>query len=130
LSVRHALVPYLSAWIAHDVNLKAWQRVLLNGTLAYEHIRIGFMAGADDGSANAIDSGAGWAVFRIAVDVVELLRRLAAGLGLTHHLCVDGYTAMTRSGDGAVRGFSLGEEALQRLRRGDPKLLGVLENRA
>ena len=130
LSVRDVLVPYLSAWIAEDEDLQGWQRVLLNGALSYEHVRIGFMAMVDDGSANAVAAGANWAAFRTAIDVVEVLKRLAAGLELTPDLCVEGYVAMNRNDDGAVRGFGLGERSLERLRKGDQELLSILENRA
>jgi radical SAM superfamily enzyme YgiQ (UPF0313 family) len=127
VSVRDALVPYLQSWVAHDDELSQWQRDLLNGILLYEEVRIGFMAGAEDAYTNAVASGASWAVFTTAIDVVELLRRLAAGLELTPDLCSNGHVAMSRRGDGAVRGFALGERSIERLRQGDSELLSILE---
>jgi len=127
LSVRDTLVPYLSAWIAQDGELAQWQRRLLSGVLLYEQVRIGFMARLDGACADAIASGASWAVFATAIDVVELLRRLAAGLELTSELCADGYIAMSRRDDGATRGFALDERSIERLRQGDPELLSIFE---
>jgi radical SAM superfamily enzyme YgiQ (UPF0313 family) len=128
IGVRDTLVPYLAAWVTNDSELGEWQRTLLNGALSYERDRVGFMAGASDKSENEVVKGNSWTVFKTAVDVVELLRRLAAGSELTVELGRDGYVAMTRGAEGAVRGFGLDMKALARLQQGDRELLEVLEN--
>jgi hypothetical protein len=128
LSVRDTLEPFLSSWIARDRELNDWEGVLLNSSLSYEHSRIGFMA--NETYTDAVASGDRWAVFRTAINVSKLVERLAAGEELTSDLRVDGYVALTRSEDGAIRGFGLLEKSLERLRKGDPELLSILENRA
>jgi radical SAM superfamily enzyme YgiQ (UPF0313 family) len=128
LSVRDTLEPFLSSWIARDRELNDWESVLLNSSLSYEHSRIGFMA--NETCTDAVASGDRWAVFRTAINVSKLVERLAAGEELTSDLRGDGYVALTRSEDGAIRGFGLLEKSLERLRKGDPELLSILENRA
>jgi hypothetical protein len=127
-SVYETLAPYLRGWIANAEDLDDWQRVLLMGALAYELARNAFMAGEEDGSADAIVSGDGWSVFPIPINVVELLARLSNGLELSSDLCVSGYTAMKRSADGAVRGFALRESSMERARAHDAGLLALLES--
>jgi hypothetical protein len=88
------------------------------------------MAMVDDTSASPVALGANWAVFRTGIDVAQVVERLVADLELTPDLCVEGFVAMTRSDNGAIRGFGLVEKSLERLREGDPQLLSILENRA
>jgi len=129
MSVQGALVPYLSTWIAHDERLKAWERSLLQGILSYEKNRIEFMA-VRDGAAHAVASGPNWIVFTTAIDVVEVLRRLAEGLDLTSDLVRNGYVALSRSDNGAVSGYAIGERLVDRLLQGDPAVFSMLESSA
>lgn len=129
LDVRDTLVPYLSEWIAHDMTLADWQATLLAAALSYERIRIGFMLHAKDSSADAIATGPNWIAFTTAVDIVGLLRCLGEDLILTPAFCQHGYVVMTQDDQGAVRGFAFGDRSMERLRRHDPELLNIFENR-
>ncbi len=129
LGVRDTLAPYIAAWVARDDSLKEWQRVLLQGILAYERARIGFMATAgDESQATMVASGSNWTVFPAAINVAEILRKLADGQELTPDLCADGYIALSRNENGAVRGFSFGGDSMSRLRQRDPEILSILES--
>lgn len=128
MNIRDVLVPYISAWVDADETLEDWQRSLVVGTLAYESVRVAFMAGADDDLA-AVVTGTNWSVFETTIDVVDLLGRLAAGADVTADLQRNGYIALTRLANGAVRGFALTREALGRLQRGDREILAALESR-
>lgn len=129
LNVRAVLAPYISEWITCDSKLVEWQRMLLAGAVSYERVRIGFMLQADNCSAEAALSGSNWIAFETAIDIVALLRCLAEGVDLTPALCRDGYVVLTRDERGAVRGFALGGQTIERLRRGDRELLGIVEGR-
>ena len=107
MNIRDLLVPYVSDWVDGDNTLEDWQRSLVVGTLAYESVRVAFMAGADDDMA-AIATGSNWSVFEITIDVVDLLGRLAAGADVTPDLQRNGYVALTSArprGGARVRAY-------------------------
>ena len=128
LSVRDTLVPYVDNWVSCDESLECWQRELLQGILAYEHARVGFMAGAENGEQfPALSSGRHWTTFSTNIDVAKLLSKLADGFNLTPDLCVQGHIALSRSENGATRGFSFDDEFMTRLQRRDPEIVAVME---
>jgi hypothetical protein len=125
-NVRAALTPFVEAWVASDEGLAQWQRALLQGTLAYECARIGFITGADHGEAALVGVGADWAVFAVTVDVVRLLQRLAAGDVLSADLHENGHVALSRHAEGAVRGFALTPSFVSRIRGEDTEAIAAL----
>jgi radical SAM superfamily enzyme YgiQ (UPF0313 family) len=124
-----AVVPFLERWIAADAGLAAWQSKLLSGALSYERVRVAFMAEAEPVIAPVLSDGANWSAFAVTIDVVALLRQLAAGANLDPMLCQAGYIALSRRADGAVRGYALTDSGLERLRRNDSDLATALQSR-
>ena len=120
------LVPFVHGWI-EDGDLAPWQRALVAGVLDYERARGCFISGGGLDGTDVVAAGAGWTAFATAVDVGELVERLASGAPLSGELVRDGCVALTRADGGTVRGFVVSAAATARLREGDPRLVMRLE---
>jgi hypothetical protein len=126
LLVRDVLTTFVEAWIEGDWMLEQWQRDLVLGALAYERVRIGYMAGADADMPQSGLGGEDWSAFAVSLDVEQLVRRLALGDRLDPGLCVDGHVLLTRRASGAVRGFAVDGAYLVLLQAGDKQALAAM----